>query len=874
MAAFQRRIGIFAVVFCVMGSFASAGCVDVVQDMDCNGDDIINMSGPVADMTTDKCCALCSANVGCSVSVLATGRTCGGSPCNECLLKRACRSPKSMHERIMCCSRSPCPKLPPPPPPPKIWTCDPILLPTFCNASANVKDRVQELLSQMHVEDKIANVGTNGAAGVPALGIPAFQWWGEALHGVCSSPAVTFQEPTPTATSFPEIIGVGATFDPLLWKEMGAAVGLEARVMMNVGNAAGTFWAPNLNIIKDPRWGRLQEAPSEDPWMTAMYGYNFVTGVQGDQDAFYLQASSCCKHYAAYSEENWHGLDRYHFDSNVSARDWADTYSVPFQACAAWANASGIMCSYNSVNGTPACANKKLLTELARDTWGFNGYITGDCGAAEDVYKTHHYTSTPAQGAAASLKAGMDVDCDSFLKANLAQALARHDATENDLDNALTHLFAVRIRLGLFDDQSPYHQLTPASVNKSAHNALALRAAQESLVVLKATHGAIAFPSAPRVHPGTGTDPESSTGYTVAVVGPNADSGPTMQGVDCHGVPPFLITPRMAFANYSTVAYAHGCDIDGDNRTGFDDAVAAANMANATVVVVGLDRTQEYEMNDRDSLLLPEIQSGLIETVCSAAAQRATPCTVVIISGGCIDTSSLETNPNVTGIVWAGYPGQAGGQAIADVLMGAVMPSGRLPVTWYHNNDIVNVSMWDMGMRPDRTSTLKYGRTHRFYTGTPLYKFGYGLQSTTFSITPTDTQLVTVAAVSIRTHYARSFPNGGALPSAAARSGAPDLMVATYAVQVKNTGGTHCSATSVLMYIIPPSSGSGDPLQSLRGVQRSIGEVCPGDTQTFSFTVGAADLVLADEGGNWDTRVGLWTVRFGNDGPVLHIRVV
>ena len=434
--------------------------------------------------------------------------------------------------------------------------------------------------------------------------------------------------------------------------------------MLNVGNAGGDFWAPNINIVKDPRWGRLQETPGECPVLTSTYAAEFVSHFQatgkarrvGDDDT-YLRASSCCKHFAAYSEENWDGLDRYHFDAVVSPREWRDTYEPAFQACVVEANASGLMCSYNALNGKPTCADPELLRTLARDTFGFTGYVTGDCGAAEDVFATHHFAATPAGAAAASLAAGMDIDCGSFVKANLPAALANASVpfTERQLDENVGHLFAVRLRLGLFDgdafDPCGFKALRPADVNASAHNALALRAAVEGIVLLENKAGALPLARL----------------ATWAVVGPLADNGPTMQGVDCHGVPPFLITPREGIAALRTSTgdlvqthYAPGCAISGSNTSGLDAAVTAVAASDVAVVLVGLDRTQEYEMRDRTSLLLPRIQRRLVEAACASAAQGGKRCVVGLISGGVIDVSEMASNPNVSALLWLGYPGHAG----------------------------------------------------------------------------------------------------------------------------------------------------------------------------------------------------------------------
>eukprot|EP00037_Helgoeca_nana_P012432 m.112865 g.112865 ORF g.112865 m.112865 type:complete len:481 (+) comp21444_c0_seq1:620-2062(+) len=268
---------------------AAAATCTTMADADCAGGDIDKINN--ATMTPGECCALCAAHPECVVAVVATDHT----PV-QCMLKSAeCVSQPSAN-RIKCCSTDPAQCRPPPPPPP--YACPKALLPRFCNVSLGIGDRVAELVGSMTTAEKIAQVGSNGVPTIERLGIPSYQWWGEALHGVCSSPSVTFRPPTPNGTSFPEPIGTASSFDKELFHAAGKVVGKEARVMMNVGNAGGTFWAPNINIVKDPRWGRLQETPGEDPYLSSVYAIAYVTGIQGT-DTSYLQASSCCKHFAA-----------------------------------------------------------------------------------------------------------------------------------------------------------------------------------------------------------------------------------------------------------------------------------------------------------------------------------------------------------------------------------------------------------------------------------------------------------------------------------------------------------------------------------------------------------------------------------------------
>ena len=343
--------------FAVLTLGTARACTSL-PGFDCNGFDVDKIDGAPTAMTVAHCCDLCSENNKCAVAVLAPNYKPGKT---QCLLKSQCPHPEPNAQRIKVCPDGVscgAPK-PTPAPTPVPAGCSALAPLSFCDVTLSPVARAAALVANLTLGEKVDNVGTNGAAAVPRLGVPAFQWWGEALHGVCKSPAVTFRDPTPNGTSFPEIIGVAATFDASLFRAMGGAVGLEARVMINAGNAGGTFWAPNINIVKDPRWGRLQETPGECPVLAAAYAAHFVGAFQNTSapstptstsnapgSGSYVRASSCCKHFAAYSEENWGGLDRFHFDANVSAHEWEDTYLPAFQACIVHGRASGLMCRW------------------------------------------------------------------------------------------------------------------------------------------------------------------------------------------------------------------------------------------------------------------------------------------------------------------------------------------------------------------------------------------------------------------------------------------------------------------------------------------------------------------------------------------------
>jgi beta-glucosidase-like glycosyl hydrolase len=366
---------------------------------------------------------------------------------------------------------------------------------------------------------------------------------------VAGSPGVTFAAPTPYATSFPEPSVSAASFNHSLWAAIGNVIATEARAFANVGHAGLTFWTPNINIVRDPRWGRTMETPGEDPYLNGEYARVFVNGIQVGEDPRYLKASPCLKHYAAYSLENYNGMQRYSFNAVVSDQDLADTYLPAFQAGVTEGHSSGLMCSYNAVNGVPSCANDFLLQEILRDTWNFDGYVTSDCDAVSCIINNHHYTNTSDQTVYDALTAGTDTDCgwppqqgSGYYAQNLGQALADGSVSLEFLQQQpLTNLYTVLFRLGLFDnpENQPYRQIQPSAINTPASQELALDAARQSIVLLK-NNGALPL--------------SKSAVRSIAVVGPNANVTTTMQG-NYYGTAPYLINPVAGFQQYGSVNY-------------------------------------------------------------------------------------------------------------------------------------------------------------------------------------------------------------------------------------------------------------------------------------------------------------------------------
>ncbi|KAL7255902.1 hypothetical protein ACSBR1_009940 [Camellia fascicularis] len=609
----------------------------------------------------------------------------------------------------------------------------------FCNTSLPIKPRAQSLISLLSLSEKIQQL-CNNATSIPRLGIPSYEWWSESLHGIASNgPGITFNGSIQSATSFPQVLLTSASFNTTLWRLIAAAIAVEGRAMYNLGQAGLTFWAPNINIFRDPRWGRGQETPGEDPMLAAAFAIEFVRGFQGenwrvgagigigfgekrvladgDDGGDGLMLSACCKHFTAYDLENWGTFTRYNFNAVVSLQDLEDTYQPPFRSCIQQGKASCLMCSYNAVNGIPACADKELL-QTARDKWGFKGYIPSDCDAVATIYEYQNYAKTPEDAAALALKAGVDINCGTYLLRYTQAAIEQGKVEEEDVDRALLNLFSVQIRLGLFDGdpiKRQFGKLGPQHVCSSEHKALALEAARQGIVLLKNEKKFLPL--------------NKNKMSSLAVIGPMANStqlGGSYTGVPCS--PKSLLDAFQAYAKKTS--YAAGC-LDGVpcySNAGFIEALSVAKEADFVIVVAGLDLSQETEDHDRYSLLLPGYQMALVTTIASVSKK---PLVLVLTGGGPLDVSFAEGDSKIASILWIGYPGETGGRAVAEVIFGDYNPGGRLPMTWYPES-FTSVPMNDMSMRADPSRGYP-GRTYRFYTGDRVYGFGHGLSYTNFT---------------------------------------------------------------------------------------------------------------------------------------------
>ncbi|OWM78404.1 hypothetical protein CDL15_Pgr016128 [Punica granatum] len=545
----------------------------------------------------------------------------------------------------------------------------------FCNASLGVQDRVADLVKRLTLREKIGFMG-NDSVPVSRLGIPRYVWWNEALHGITKTGpggpqgagTTRFTSIVPAATSFPQVILTAASFNTTLFKTIGKVVSTEARAMHNVGVAGLTFWAPNVNIFRDPRWGRGQETPGEDPLLSSKYGAGYVRGLQqrDDGDPDRLKVAACCKHYTAYDLEDWKGVDRFHFNAIVTQQDMEDTFQPSLKSCVVDGNAAGLMCSYNQVNGKPACADPDILDRVVRGQWKLNGYIVTDCDAVDVLFSNQHYTKTAAEAAAASIRAGVDVDCGPFLGRHTQDAVTAGLLDEATIDKAVSNNFATLMRLGFFDGHPRKHplygKLGPADVCKPENQEFAIEAARQSIVLLKNAEGTLPL--------------ALSSIKSLAVIGPNANATKSMLG-NYAGIPCKYVTPLQGLNAYAPTTYAPGCLNNASCTTvQLDDAKKLAASADATVLVMGIEGKKiEGEGRDRVGLLLPGKQALLVSEVANASKG---PVILVIMSGGGVDIQFAKDNDKIKGILWVGYPGGAGGAAMADIIFGAYNPTCHL----------------------------------------------------------------------------------------------------------------------------------------------------------------------------------------------------
>ena len=690
--------------------------------------------------------------------------------------------------------------------------------PIYLNTRRSVEERVADLVSRMTLEEKVSQM-MHPAAKIERLGVPAYNWWNECLHGVGRAGI---------ATVFPQAIGLAATWDTKLMHETAVAISDEARAKHHAALAEDgtseqyyglTFWTPNINIFRDPRWGRGQETYGEDPYLTARMGVEFVKGLQGS-DPKYLKVVATPKHYAVHSGPEH---ERHHFDARATARDLRDTYLPAFEACVREAGAVSIMGAYNRTNGEPCCASPTLLQQILRDEWGFEGYVVSDCGAIRDIFANHKVVASAAEAAALAVKNGCDLNCGEAYAALLI-AVAQGLIDEAAIDKAVARLFTARFRLGMFDppEQVPYAH-TPITVNDSpGHRALALRSAQESIVLLKNVGNTLPL------HP--------AGLKRIAVIGPNADD-PIVLLSNYNGTPSSSVTPLQGIRNKLgesvDVLYARGCTIRGRDSSGLAEAIAVAEQDDVVVAVMGLSQIEEGEegqeegvaggqrsSGDRISLDLPGIQEELLKAVHASGK----PLVVVLLNGSAVAVNWAQTH--AAAILEAWYPGEEGGTAIADILFGDYNPAGRLPVTFYKSADDL----------PAFTDYAMEGKTYRYFRKEALYPFGYGLSFTTF--TYEDLQIN---------------------PGEVAAGKAVEI-----AVKVRNSGA-YAGDEVVQLYVTDLEASVPMPIRQLQGFTRI--HLAAGEAQTVRFHLTPKQMSVTTDAGTRQIEPGELQIWVGAGQP-------
>jgi beta-glucosidase len=579
--------------------------------------------------------------------------------------------------------------------------------PLFREANAPIEERVNNLLQNLTLQEKISLLGYN-SPGVPRLQIPAYNWWNEGLHGVGRAGE---------ATVFPQAIALAATFNAPLIQEVADAISTEARAKYNLSTQMNrrlqylglTFWTPNINIFRDPRWGRGQETYGEDPYLTATIGTAFVKGLQGN-DPNYLKTAACAKHFAVHSGPE---ATRHSFNAVIDEKDLRETYLYAFKKLVD-SGVEAVMCAYNRVNGEPCCTGKTLLQDVLRNEWKFKGHVVTDCWALDDIWKQHKTIPTRIEVAATAVKTGVNLDCSNILQDDVMKAIEKGLLTENDVNDALAGNLKTQMKLGLYDNpsNSQYKNYGIDSIQNTFHVALARKTAQQSMVLLK-NNGILPL--------------KKEKTSSLMVLGSNASSLGVLLG-NYHGISGNMAT----FAEGITKAAGPAMQVQYDQGYDFNDTVHfggmwAAGQCDATIAVIGLSPVYEGEEGDaflspsggdKTTLSLPKSQIAFMKKLRN---NNNKPVIAVVTTGSAVDISSIE--PYADAIVLAWYPGEQGGNALADVVFGNVSPSGRLPVTFYQ-------SVADI---PDFSDYSMKEHTYRYFTGKIQYPFGYGLGYSSFT---------------------------------------------------------------------------------------------------------------------------------------------
>lgn len=677
----------------------------------------------------------------------------------------------------------------------------------------------KELVEKMTTEEKLEQM-LYASPAVERLHIPAYNWWNEALHGVARAGV---------ATVFPQAVGMAAAFDPDFLYQAADVISTEGRAKFQEFSKRGdrgiykglTFWAPNINIFRDPRWGRGHETFGEDPYLTAELGIAFIRGLQGD-DPEHLKAAACAKHFAVHSGPE---ALRHEFDAQVSDHDLYDTYLYAFSRCVKEAKVEAVMGAYNRVNGEPACGSKRLLQDILRKEWKFEGHVVSDCWAVNDFHLHHGVTKTAEESAAMAVNHGCDLNCGNAYR-YLGKALEDGLVTEEAVNEAVERLMDVRIRLGMMEDYpSPYVNIPYEKVECREHTELSVEAARRSLVLLKNKDQILPL--------------NKKELHTIAVIGPNADSRDALIG-NYTGTSSQYITPLEGIRQYAgddiRILYAQGCHLYKDKveflaeeKDRFEEAAAAAEQADVVIACLGLDATiegeegdagNEYASGDKPDLALPGLQQELLERVAAAGK----PVILVLLAGSAVDLTWADAHVHAVLDAW--YPGARGGRAVAEAIFGAYSPSGKLPVTFYA----------DVRELPDFCDYSMENRTYRYTSCRVLYPFGYGLS------------------------YAKLCYSNASV--SCTECGVKDTI--TLRVDVTNQG-SYRMHESVQAYIRHEDRDACEPGYQLKGIRNIVLE--PGETKQAEIVLDMRDFAIITQDGQCIVKPGRYTVSIGGCQP-------
>ena len=695
----------------------------------------------------------------------------------------------------------------------------------FRDATLPIEVRVKDLISRLTLDEKV-QLMKHDAPAIPRLGVPAYNWWNEALHGVART--------SEKVTVFPQAIGMAATFDAEALQTMGDMTSSEGRALFNWALKAGkgigryrglTYWTPNINIFRDPRWGRGQETYGEDPYLTGRMGMAMVRGLEGD-DPHYLKAVACAKHYAVHSGPEY---NRHSFDARPSVFDLWDTYLPAFRDLITKAKVHGVMCAYNRLDGQPCCGNDPLLVDILRSQWKFDGYVTSDCWAIKDFVQHHKTHADNTIAASDAMLAGTDLECGNLYQL-LAEGVRKGLHSERDINVSLTRLFTILFKLGMFDpqEQVPYASIGREVIECDAHKQHAYRMAQESMVLLKNEKHLLPL--------------NPSKIKRIVLVGPNADNGHTLLA-NYYGTPSEIVTPlkslQKRFGDKIKIDYYPGTDFVKplEDAPSFGQIVSVAKKVDVIVFIGGISADYEGEASDagaggyagfasgdRTTMQLPSVQLKLLK----ALEKTGRPLVLVNMSGSVINFE--WENRHVDAILQAWYGGQAAGDAIVDVLFGEYNPAGRMPLTTYRNDDDL----------PPFESYSMENRTYRYFKGEVRYPFGYGLSYTTFGYSDMECVSEVKTGKQLRVR-----------------------------VQVKNTGKRDGDEV-VQLYVVHPQNGNVRiPLCSLKGFKRIA--LKAGEEQAVTFLLSPEDLALTDEKGNLVENAGEVELFIGGGQPAYSV---